>query len=80
MKHYMFCCYCYCCSGAKLCLTLSQLPLSMRFPRQEYWRGLPFPSPGDLPDPVIEPAFPTSAGGFFTVDPPGKPKNTSILN
>ena len=37
-----------------------QAPLSMGFPRQEYWSGLPFPSPGDLPDPGIEPAFPTS--------------------
>ena len=33
-------------------------PLSMQFPRQEYWSGLPFPSPGDLPNPEIEPAFP----------------------
>ena len=33
-----------------------QVPLSMGFPRQEYWSGLPFPSPGDLPDPGIEPA------------------------
>ena len=33
-----------------------QVPLSMGFPRQEYWNGLPFPFPGDLPDPVIEPA------------------------
>ena len=33
-----------------------QAPLSMRFPRQEYWSGLPFPSPGDLPDPGIEPS------------------------
>ena len=33
-----------------------QDPLSMRFPRQEYWNGLPFPSPGDLPDPGVKPA------------------------
>ena len=41
----------------------------MEFFRQEYWSGLPFPSPGDLPDPEIEPASLTSpalAGGFFT--------------
>ena len=38
-------------------------PQSMRFPRQEYWSGLPFPSPGDLPDPGTEP---TSPGIFFT--------------
>ena len=46
-----------------------QAPLSMEFSRQEYWSGLPFPSPGDLPDRGIEPVFPTSpalAGGFFT--------------
>ena len=50
-----------------------QAPLSMRFSRQEYWRGLPFPSPGDLPDPGIEPATPTLAGGFCTTEPPMKP-------
>ena len=40
----------------------------MRFSRQEYWSGLPFPPPGELPDPVIEPSFlsPALAGGFFT--------------
>ena len=37
-----------------------QTPLSMGFPRQEHWSGLPFPPPGDLPDPGIEPASPTS--------------------
>ena len=35
----------------------SQTPLSMGFPRKEYWSGLPFPPPGDLPDPGTEPAF-----------------------
>ena len=46
-----------------------QSPLSMGFSRQEYWSGLPFPSPGDLPYPGIKPAFllsPALAGGFFT--------------
>ena len=46
-----------------------QAPLSMAFPRQEYRCGLPFPSPGDPPDPGIEPASlasPSLAGGFFT--------------
>ena len=37
------------------------------------WSGLPFPPPGDLPDPGIEPASPALAGGFFTSDPPGEP-------
>ena len=51
-----------------------QAPLSMGFPRQEDWSGLPFPSPGDLPDPGIKPASPTLAGSFFTTEPPGKPR------
>ena len=54
-----------------------QAPLSLRFPRQEYWSGLPCPPPGDLSDPGIEPTTPESpawAGGFFTTEPPGKPK------
>ena len=37
-----------------------QAPLSMAFPRQEYWNGFPFPPPGDLPDPEIEPLSPVS--------------------
>ena len=48
----------------------------MGFPKQEYWGRLPFPTPGDLPDPGIEPASLVSAvlaGGFFTPAPPGKP-------
>ena len=44
----------------------------MGFTRQAYWSGLPFPSPGDLLDPGIEPASPALAGGSFTSDPPGK--------
>ena len=55
-------------------------PLSMGFPRQEYWSGLPFPSPGDLPNPGIEPMSPASpelAGEFFTTDPPGEPSETA---
>ena len=50
-----------------------QTPLFMGFPRQEYWSGLPFPSPGDLPDPGIEPVSPVLAGGFFTTESPEKP-------
>ena len=53
-----------------------QALFSMEFYRQEYWNGLPFPSPGDLPDPGIKPASlasPAMAGGFFTTEPPGKP-------
>jgi len=47
----------------------SQAPLSMGFSKQEYWSGLPFPPPGDLPDPEIKPSSLMSlelAGGFFT--------------
>ena len=50
-----------------------QDPLSMGFCRQEYWGGLPFLFPGDLPNSGIEPKFPALAGGFFTIEPPGKP-------
>ena len=49
-------------------------PLSMGFPRQEYWSRLPFSSPGDLPNPGIEPMSPALAGGFFTTEPQGKPR------
>ena len=49
-----------------------QAPLSMGFLRQESWSGLPFPSPGDLPDPGIEPVSPALAGRFFTPVPAGK--------
>ena len=45
-----------------------QAPLSMEFPRQEYWSGLPFLSPGDLPDPGIELATPELTGRFFTTE------------
>ena len=54
----------------------NQAPLSTGCPRQGYWSELPFPSPGDLPDPEIRPASlvsPVLAGGFFTTVPPGKP-------
>ena len=50
----------------------------MGFSRQEYWSGLPFLSPGDLPDPGIEPASPALAGGVFTTEPPGKPRLFSM--
>ena len=54
--------------------------MSMVFPRQEYWSGLPFPSPGDLPEPGIEPASPALAGRFFTTEPPGNLKNINEEN
>ena len=48
-------------------------PLSMEFSRQEYWGGLPFASPVDLPKPGINSLSPVSADGFFTTEPSGKP-------
>ena len=54
-----------------------QVPLSMGFSRQEYWSGLPFPSPGDLPDPGIEPISPTLQADSLPSEPPGSP-NTSL--
>ena len=65
---------------AKLCPTpetpwtvTHQAPLSMGFPRQEYWSGLLFSPLGDLPHPGIEPMSLALAGGFFTSEPRGKP-------
>ena len=54
-----------------------QALLSMEFSRQEYWSGWLFPSPGDLPDPGIEPGSPALTGRFFTTVPPGKLDPTS---
>ena len=51
----------------------SQAPLSTGFPRQDYWSGLPFPSPGNLSDQGIELMSPTLASGFFTIESSGKP-------
>ena len=47
-------------------------PLSMGFSRQEYWSGLPLPSPGDLPNPGIEPGSPALQTNSLSVEPPGK--------
>ena len=49
-----------------------QAPLFMGLLGQEYWSRLPFPSPGDLPDPGIEPGPPALASRFFTTEPPGR--------
>ena len=53
-----------------------QAPLSMGFSRQEYWSGLPFPSPGDLPNPGSEPRSPTLQADSLPAEPPGKPTST----
>ena len=54
-----------------------QAPMSVEFSRQEYWTGLPFPPPGDLPDPGTKPTSPVPPAlqvDFFTTEPPGKPQ------
>jgi len=81
------------CSIAQLCPTLGtpwtvacQAPLSMGFPRQEYWSGFPFPSPRNLPNPEIEPTSPAFqavfciASGFFTAESLGKPMSVYIYS
>ena len=72
---------CCSCLVPKLCPSLYDpmncsppAPLSLGFPRQKYWSGSPFPSPGDLPDPGIEPTSPAMAGSFFTTEPQGSPE------
>ena len=56
-----------------------QVSPSVGFSRQEYWSGLPFPSPRDLPDPGIEPKSPALAGEFFTTELPGKSNGSHTL-
>ena len=75
-----------CCSVTKLCLTLCnpwtvahQAPLSRGFLRQEYWSGLPFPSPGDPPFPGIELSFPALTDRF-TAESPGEPRHFATLS
>ena len=78
------------CSVAQLCLTLCN-PMDcsppgsffVRFSRQEYWYGLPLPSPRDLPSPGITPTSPVSpalAGEFFTTELPGKPNTEGVVD
>jgi len=73
------------CLVIKLCLALvtpqtvaHQASLSMGFPRQEYWNGLPFPFPGDLPDPGIEPVSPVSQADLFTAEPSNVPGGAKL--
>ena len=56
-----------------------QAPLSMGFPRQEYWSGLPFPPPGDLPDPEIKPRSPILQADSLPFEPPGTVVKVNIL-
>ena len=59
---------------------IHQAPLSMGFPRQEHWSGLPFPPPGHLSDPGIEPRPPTLQADSLPAEPPGKPMNAQGLH
>ena len=54
-----------------------EAPLSMEFSRQEYWSGLPYPSPGDLPNPGIEPSSPAWQADALPSEPAGKPISIS---
>ena len=70
-------CVCMCVySGVQLLETTwtaaRQAPLSMGYPRQEYWSGLPFPSPGDLPDPRLKPMSSALQADSLPFEPPGK--------
>ena len=56
-----------------------QAPPSMRFSRQEYWSGLPFPSPGDLPNPGIKPRSPALEADALTSEPPGKSEFKEVM-
>ena len=74
---------CVCVLIAQSCPTLCghvacQTPLSMEFSRQEYWSGLPFPSPGDLPDLGIEPGSPAVHTDSLPPEPPGKPRQAPL--
>ena len=81
------CAVCVCvCVYAQSCVVFAipwavarQAPLSMGFFRQEYWSGLPFPSPGDLPRPGIEPGSPALQADSLPAAPPGKPNIRSTI-
>ena len=77
-----FCCYCFTCFSHWSCVQLfcnsmdcspTQAPLSMGFPRQEYWSGLPFPFLADLPNPGIELGSPALQADSLPFEPPGSP-------
>ena len=70
-------------SYATLWIADHQAPLSIGFPRQEYWSELPFPPPGESPQPrdwTHVSWSPTLAGGFFTIEPPGKPNLSLVIS
>ena len=70
-------------ASATPCTAADQAPLSMGFPRQEYWSRLPYPPPGDLPEPGIKPASPAAfalAGKFFTMGHHSMQKQQTLTN
>ena len=79
-------CICACMLSCFSCISLfatlwtvaHRAPLSMEFPRQEYWSGLPFPSPGNLPDLGIKSRSSTLQEDSLPAEPQGKPKNTGV--
>ena len=76
-QYFMYLTYLHMCtcmlSHVQLCATPWTIaPLSVELSRQEYWRGLPFPSPGDIPDPGIEPGSPVLQANSLPSEPPGK--------
>ena len=83
---YAFVCVCVCGSRSVVSNSATpwaaahQAPLSKGFSRQEYWSGLPFPSPGNLPDPGIKPTFPALQVASLLSEPPGKsPQFSDII-
>ena len=75
-------CVCVSCSVVSDSVTpwtiACQAPLSMEFSKQEYWSGLPFSSPGDLPDPGIKPGCPALQADSLPFEPPGKPRQRGV--
>ena len=83
-ENYLKGCVCVCVSlilsnSATPWTVACQAPLSREFSRQEYWSGLPFPSPVDLPNPGIKPKSPISQADSFLREPPGKPSQFSDI-
>ena len=74
----IYLCVCSVVSDLDNCQGPCQAPLSVGFLSQEGWSRLPFPSPGDLSDPGIEPMSLASAGKFFITAPAGKPQNIYV--
>ena len=70
---------CVSCSVMSVSLQPTRLQMSMKFSRQEYWSGLPFPSPQDPPDPRIKPSSPSLQADSLPSEASGKPQDTFIF-